>query len=424
MVYRIVRFYSYFCHSTGGILISSSSEHTRLVTTAPSTSGGTVKILFRSTSSTRAIREFASEAKTKASGNSPSMEDVDYKDNKFVAIMNKYWKSKNLDEHTWGEQMIKAAFEGTKVGTNTHLDFSTVGRDFRKEAIQKGIVYANIFPYVIWEMQDAVNDCNAKKHIDAVHAWDTAVALYAGSKTRGKGYGIHGPDGGNLQYRLADKRCQNFKTCADGFAGTAQVNQDIFALFNLGKEITQSDCAALNSLAEKIGTLALIPFVQSTLRYLWSTKNGQTAKDAGELWAFATAILPFVAEADANAGEMLYSRAWQLDFSSNSYEEVKTALERTYPKLGAGAGVGLVTCEAVGNHYFGPSDAQRISTRACSSPSHPEASIDLRLVGGLTFLAFALTALSVYTCILKRRAEKKHSTAVFQGMGNRTGPQV
>ena len=378
----------------------------------------------KKSTSMRTIRGFVSGAKTKASGNNPSTNDVAYKDNKFVAIMNKYWLSKSLDEHTWGEQMIKAAFEGTKIGTNTHLDFSTVGRDFRKEAIQKGIVYTNIFPYVIWEMQDAVNDCNAKKHIDAVHAWDTAVALYAGSKTRGKGYGIHGPDGGNLQYRLADKRCQNFKTCADGFAGTAQVNQDIFALFNLGKEITQSDCAALNSLAEKIGTLALIPFVQSTLRYLWSTKIGQTAKDAGELWAFATAILPFVAEADANAGEMLYNRAWQLDFSSNSYEEVKTALERTYPKLGAGAGVGLVTCEAVGNLYLGPSDAQRISTRACSSPSHPEASVDLRLVGGLTFLAFALTALSVYTCILKRRAEKKYSTAVFQGMGNRTDPQV
>ena len=439
MVYRIVRFYSYFCHSTGGILISSSSEHTRLVTTAPSTSGGAVKILFRSTSSTRAIREFASEAKTKASGNSPSMEDVDYKDNKFVAIMNKYWKSKNLDEHTWGEQMIKAAFEGTKVGTNTHLDFSTVGRDFRKEAIQKGIVYANIFPYVIWEMQDAVNDCLALAGTNnddkSVHAWDEAVAFYAGSKTRGKGYGILESDAGKLQYRLADKRCINFKTCANGFSGTSNVNQDIFALFNLGKEearksataASTADCAQLNTLKEKIATLSLVPFVQGTLRYLYKTRNddsGRSAKQVGELWAFATAILPFVAEADANAAEMLYRRAWQLDFTSNSYEEIKSALEATYPKLGAGAGVGLVTCEAVGNLYFGPSDAQRISTHACSSPSHPDASIDLRLVGGLTFLAFALTALSVYTCILKRRAEKKHSTAVFQGMGNRTGPQV
>ena len=378
----------------------------------------------KKSTSMRTIRGFVSGAKTKASGNSPSTQDVAYKDNKFIAIMNKYWKSKNLDEHTWGEQMIKAAFEGTKVGSNTHLDFSTVGRDFRKEAIQKGIVYTNIFPYFIWEMQDAVNDCNAEKYIDAVHAWDTAVALYAGSKTRGKGYGIHGPDGGNLQYRLADKRCINFKTCADGFAGTAQVNQDIFALFNLGKEIAESDCAALNSLAEKIGTLALIPFLQGTLRYLWSTKIGQTAKDAGELWAFATTILPFVAEADANTAEMLYRRAWQLDFTSNSYEEIKSALEATYPKLGAGAGFGLVTCEAVGDLYHGPSDAQRISTRACSSTSRPEASIDLRLVGGLTFLAFALTALSAYTCFLKRRAEKKYNTAVFQGMGNGTGPQA
>merc|ERR1711935_1307475 len=122
--------------------------------------------------SLRKIRDFASKAKDKKSGNNPATNDVAYKANKFIAIMNKYWKSKSLDEHTWGEQMIKAAFEGTKVGTNTHLDFSTVGRDFRKEAIQKGIVYTNIFPYVIWEMQDAVNDCKAygSKKFDAVHA--------------------------------------------------------------------------------------------------------------------------------------------------------------------------------------------------------------------------------------------------------------
>merc|ERR1711935_1250622 len=213
--------------------------------------------------SLRKIRDFASKAKDKKSGNNPATNDVAYKANKFIAIMNKYWKSKSLDEHTWGEQMIKAAFEGTKVGTNTHLDFSTVGRDFRKEAIQKGIVYTNIFPYVIWEMQDAVNDCKAygSKKFDAVHAWDKAVAFYAGSKTRGKGYGIHGSEGGNLQYRLADQRCENFKTCVDGFSGISKVNQDIFALFNLGKEVAQSDCAALDSLAEKIGTLALIPYV-------------------------------------------------------------------------------------------------------------------------------------------------------------------
>ena len=30
--------------------------------------------------------------------------------------MNKYWESKGLDEHTWGYDMVKAAFDGTNVG--------------------------------------------------------------------------------------------------------------------------------------------------------------------------------------------------------------------------------------------------------------------------------------------------------------------
>merc|ERR1711935_1187469 len=207
----------------------------------PDTADGSVDIWTNGEYSTKAtsmrtIKGFASGAKEKESSNSPATKDVAYKANKFIAIMNKYWKSKNLDEHTWGVEMIRAAFDGTKVGTNAHLDFSTVGRDFRKEAIQKGIVYMNIFPYVTWEMQDAVNDCKAfagtANDDESVHAWDEAVAFYAGSKTRGIGSGA---SGGNLQYALADKRCKNFKTCADGFTGVSKVNQDIFALFNLGK---------------------------------------------------------------------------------------------------------------------------------------------------------------------------------------------
>jgi hypothetical protein len=378
----------------------------------------------------RKIRGFVSGAKTKASGNSPSTKDVAYKANKFIAIMNKYWLSKSLDEHTWGEQMIKAAFEGTKVGTNTHLDFSTVGRDFRKEAIQKGIVYTNIFPYVIWEMQDAVNDCLALAGTNnddkSVHAWDEAVAFYAGSKTRGKGYGILESEAGKLQYRLADKRCINFKTCANGFSGTSKANQDIFALFNLGKEearksavaASTADCAQLNTLKEKISTLSLVPFVQGTLRYLYKTRNddsGRSAKQVGELWAFATAILPFVAEADANTAEMLYRRAWQLDFTSNSYEEIKSALEATYPKLGAGAGVGLVTCEAVGDLYGGTTDDTLLSAGTCySSSSTSKDEVDVGLAVGLSVAAFVFLVSTVAMCILKVKAEKKYAAILLK----------
>merc|ERR1711990_218146 len=339
-------------------------------------------------------RGFVSGAKTKASGNNPSTNDVAYKDNKFVAIMNKYWLSKSLDEHTWGEQMIKAAFEGTKIGTNTHLDFSTVGRDFRKEAIQKGIVYTNIFPYVIWEMQDAVNDCLALAGTNnddkSVHAWDEAVAFYAGSKTRGKGYGILESEAGKLQYRLADKRCKNFKTCANGFSGTSKVNQDIFALFNLGKEearksatsASTADCAQLNTLKEKISTLSLVPFV---------------------------------AEADANAAEILYRRAWQLDFTSNSYEEIKSALEATYPKLGVGAGVGLVTCEAVGDLYGGNTDDTLLSAGTCyPSTSSSKDEVDVGLAAGLSVAAFVFLVSTIAMCFLKLKAEKKYEAILLK----------
>jgi hypothetical protein len=304
--------------------------------------------------------------------------------------------------------MIKAAFDGTKVGTNTHLDFSTVSRDFRKEAIQKGVVYTNIFPYVTWEMQDAVNDCLALANDNkAVHAWDEAIAFYAGSKTIGGGYGFSGD---NLQYALADKRCKNFKTCADGFTGVSKVNKDIFALFNLGKEearksavaATTANCTLLNTLKEKITTLSLVPFVQGTLRYLYKTRNddsGRSAKQVGELWAFATAILPFVHEVDANAAEMLYRRAWQLDFTTDSYEAIKTALEATYPKLGTGAGVGLVTCEAVGDLYSGTTDDTLSSAGTCYPRQSKEDDEALALGLGLglgLFAAAGLTAAIVF----------------------------
>merc|ERR1711990_813217 len=210
-------------------------------------------------SAMRKISAFASGAATKGASAS-----VPYRENKYIAIMNNYWKSKGLDEHTWGYDMIKAAFDGTNLAG---LDFGTVGRDFRKEAIQKGIVYLNVFPYVIWEMQDQVNDCNAgtlTNNDDAsVHAWDEAVAFYAGS-TVGGSYGTSST--GKLQFALADKRCKNFKTCTNGFSGGSQVNADILALFNAGKEAARTgvkangDCDTLDSLMDKISGLSLVPF--------------------------------------------------------------------------------------------------------------------------------------------------------------------
>ena len=89
--------------------------------------------------------------------------------------MNEYWESKGLDKYTWGFDMIKAAFDGTQIG---ELNFGTVGRTFRNEAIKKGLLYLNVYPYAIWEMQDQINDCrvDGTNEDPSVKAWDDARA--------------------------------------------------------------------------------------------------------------------------------------------------------------------------------------------------------------------------------------------------------
>jgi len=147
----------------------------------------------------RAISGFASGAASKGNGAT-----VSYRNNKHISVMNDYWNLKGLDQYTWGYDMVRGAFEGTTVGD---VKFGEVGRTFRKEAIQKGIMNMNIFPYVIWEMQDQVNDCKAgillSNDDNSVHAWDEAVAFYSGSMI---GTGVNPSSSGILQYALADKR--------------------------------------------------------------------------------------------------------------------------------------------------------------------------------------------------------------------------
>jgi hypothetical protein len=312
----------------------------------------------------RSISGFASGAATKGSSAS-----VPYKSNAFISVMNAYWKGKDLDEYTWGEQMIKGAFEGILVGD---LNFGIVGRTFRKEAIKKGLVYLNIYPYAIWEMQDQVNKCKAQSltsNADAsVKAWDEAVAFWAGSKTLGYGYDVTIPDD-ELQYAQADKRCQNFGTCAAGFSGTAKVNQELLALFKNGQELaragTITECDPMDDIHEKIGTLMLVPFIQGMLQYLYKTKDAQDAKTTGELWAFATAILPFVHEVNPAAAEALYKRAWLLDFSGD-YVADKKLIESTYSELGVGAGKGMITCAGIGDLHSDPSTVLSAGTCFCT----------------------------------------------------------
>merc|ERR1719301_95846 len=79
---------------------------------------------------------------------------------------------------------------------------------------KKTSAYMNVWMYVIREFEDAIEDCNEgclNCNDDPVHAWDEGVAFYSGS--------LEGTDNANsvsgkLIHALADKRCENFKTCS------------------------------------------------------------------------------------------------------------------------------------------------------------------------------------------------------------------
>merc|ERR1712162_58784 len=181
---------------------------------------------------------------------------------------------------------------------------------------------------------------------------------------------------GELQFTLAEKRCKNFGTCTADFDmnphdGYSELNKKIFALFSAGRDeilsavdSTRSDkCEPITETMNEISGLMLVPFIQGVQRYLYKTAQGTaSAKEAGELFAFASAALPFIDAVDPTAAEKLYNRAWKHDFTTESdFKTIKYAVEGTYSKLGVGAGQGKVTCSAVGELY----DSGNVLSAAC-----------------------------------------------------------
>ena len=159
---------------------------------------------------------------------------------------------------------------------------------------------------------------------------------------------------------LAEKRCKNFDTCTADYdnnpaSGYSQINKDVMDKFTAGKYyIASGQCTEAEKTKDEIVSLILVPLIQGTIRYLFKTKgasgnginnlsNPPSSKEAGELFAFATAILPYVASADSNVASMLEKRAINFDYSTNTWSEIKTGLESTYPSIATG-----VTCASVG----------------------------------------------------------------------------
>ena len=109
--------------------------------------------------------------------------------------------------------------------------------------------------------------------------------------------GTDGAANGKLLHQLADRRCQNFKTCGvEGteLAGMAKLNYDIFNLIAVGQfQLQTGNCPAARLTTDKIISKMYIPIIQGTLRYAFAVAEllgGE--KEQAEGAAFAAAVLP------------------------------------------------------------------------------------------------------------------------------------
>lgn len=255
--------------------------------------------------------------------------------------------------YDYANQIVIAAFNGTRTNfRNFNNDFGVYSYAGREQIIKKTSAYMVILMYAIREMEDALDDCKESCVIescndDPVHAWDEAVAFYTGSLQ-----GWDGSGAGKLTYNLAEKRCQNFKTCgenADSTSGTANINLQIFEEFSIGKaKIAQGRCGSTRAQKEAIETMMIVPLVQGALRYTWKTANEPYNEVfEAERVAFALAVLPIVASCDKIAAKKIADYVDVGPKDNIDYPSVKAAFESTYECLG-------LKPESIGGLWDGP----------------------------------------------------------------------
>jgi hypothetical protein len=262
----------------------------------------------------------------------------------------------------YANQIVLAGLTGTKAAglVNGAVDLTGAAETVRKEFIKKGTAYMNTWMYTIREFEDAIDDCTSGDltanalSTGPVHAWDEGVAFYTGSLMVfddllvGKLPALD--DKGKGPYTLANKRCQNFKTCGpggDSTIGEAKANIDLFDLFRDGEyELIAGKCANVVPIKNRIVQKMQVPLIQGTLRYTYKLAQlggKYQGKEHAEGAVFAAAILPMVHQCDPVAATTIYN---SLNMASTAvdYPAVKAAFEGCYTAMG-------VTCADVGGLY-------------------------------------------------------------------------
>jgi hypothetical protein len=177
---------------------------------------------------------------------------------------------------------------------------------------------------VVWlgvaaQFQAALDSCTAGKTSEAVNHWDNGVAFFIGS-TEGERLG--GQEGGQSIFAISKRFCGVFGTCEP-----TSSEGDTVSLAAMDEGITSiraNSCdVALSTYVEKIKPFALIPIVQGFIFYTVEVSREQSDADSkGYLIAYTTALLPYVAQANA-ASSLLFKNNIELDGEINLQDTLR-----------------------------------------------------------------------------------------------------
>jgi hypothetical protein len=271
------------------------------------------------------------------------------------------------------------------------------------EIIVKGAAYMNVAMYVIRELEDAIDDCDAgcstaDCNDDSVSALDEAVAFYTGELTDG---GI-----GKLMYALAEKRCIDFNTCGrdgDSSTGKAKVNYEIFDDFErMENDLRMKECGLARKTKERIVRQMFVPLIQGTLRYAYITgvQPDATQKSEAEGAAFAAAVLPMVHSCNEDDAQTIYDNMKTGQANTAQFLAVKEAFERNYDCLG-------ITCKDVGGYWNSGDQVYFEGADPCGSGDSGDSSN----VGMAVGITVGVAAFAVLALFLVCRSRQRSATS-------------
>lgn len=220
----------------------------------------------------------------------------------------------------------------------------------RSAVITESSAFLVVYLHLIAQINDAVKQCkneNTDGEYDLTHPWDEVAALVIGSLEGTQEGGATDGRDGQLIWGLNTRRGFQFQTLND--QGYSKTNSDLIDALWAGRgEIDSLDCDRLESTAEHIKKLTMIPLLQSIIRYAVlneSLEADSSKEDLALGETYALAVLPIIDAVDENLGEVIREN---MIYNAN-LKPVSAGAQEVADAVGAAAVALGITCSHLGS---------------------------------------------------------------------------